>query len=42
MSRALAVWGLTLSPMGHGLENWMLDGMFNWRGSRPTSGGASA
>src|SRR5262249_13874786 len=36
---ALAIWGLTHTAQGrgNGLENWTLDGLFIWRGTRPTA-----
>jgi adenylate cyclase len=34
---ALAVWLVTRADLLRGLEDWMLDGCFNWRGPRPTT-----
>jgi adenylate cyclase len=34
---ALLVWYCTSLPTVRGLENWMLDSLFLWRGTRPTT-----
>jgi adenylate cyclase len=34
---ALVVWAATFTYLLAGLENWFLDGLFVWRGTRPTS-----
>ncbi len=34
---ALVSWGITRHALARGLENWALDGAFQWRGKRPTS-----
>ncbi len=33
---ALIAWALSLTDLFHGLEDWMLDGCFAWRGTRPS------
>jgi adenylate cyclase len=37
LSCALASWAVTRHALARGLENWALDGAFQWRGTRPTS-----
>jgi CHASE2 domain-containing sensor protein len=33
---ALIAWGVSFTELFHGLEDWMLDGCFAWRGTRPS------
>src|SRR5262245_38172413 len=33
---ALAAWALTATPLTRGVEDWLLDGLFFYRGARPT------